>query len=81
MKGFHILKDQCLVGWTATKEAAIDMIRQQQASETHYLLRANFSIIEGEEEFISYENKPSKSRHRQKPSPKTINTNRKDLTS
>lgn len=74
MKGFHILKDQCLVGWTATREAAIDMIRQQQAKETHYLLRANFSVIEGEEEFIGYEKSSSKPRPRQKPSTQTGRT-------
>lgn len=31
------------------------MIRQRQKRETHYLLRSEFSIIYGCEEFIHYE--------------------------
>ena len=54
MKRFHILKDGTIQASTATKEAAIDLVRLYQSKETHPILRANFSIIEGEEEFISY---------------------------
>ena len=42
------------MGSTATKEQAIRMIRQHQELETHPLLKAEFSIIAGEEEFIPY---------------------------
>ena len=33
---------------------AVDLIRQYQKDETHYLLRSEFSIIEGKEEFVPY---------------------------
>ena len=36
------------------RELAVDLIRQYQRLETHPFLRAEFSIIEGEEEFIPY---------------------------
>ena len=48
---------------TATRENAVDLIRQYQAHETHPLLRAQFSIISGEEGFIPYpsiQKKPAK---------------------
>ncbi len=32
----------------------IDLIRRYQARETHPILKAEFSIIAGEEEFIPY---------------------------
>ena len=54
MNRYHVLKDGMIVGTTATKELAIDMIQQHQARETHYSLRANFSYIFGEEEFVAY---------------------------
>lgn len=54
MKRFYVFKDGTQVGSTATKEQAIRMIRQHQELETHPLLRAEFSIIVGEEEFIPY---------------------------
>lgn len=54
MKRYHIIKDGKIEASTATRESAIDMIRSYQEKETHYLLKANFSIIYGEEEFISY---------------------------
>ena len=54
MKRFYVFKDGTQQGSTATKELAIDMIRQYQKLETHPILRAEFSIIEGEEEFIPY---------------------------
>ena len=41
-------------GSTATRESAVDLIRQYQKQETHPILRAEFSIIKGEEEFIPY---------------------------
>ena len=47
-------------GSTATKEGAVDLIRQYQKDETHPILRAEFSIIAGEEEFIPYPNKTRK---------------------
>lgn len=52
---YYVLKDQSVIGETATKEAAIDMIRAEQKFETHPWLKANFSIIEGKpQEFIGY---------------------------
>ena len=54
MERFYIFKDGMHQGSTATKESAVDLIRQYQKQETHPILRAEFSIIKGEEEFISY---------------------------
>lgn len=54
MKRFYVFKDGTQQGSVVTKESAIDLIRQYQKSETHPLLRAEFSIIEGKEEFIPY---------------------------
>ena len=42
------------MGSTVTREQASHMIRLHQEHETHPILRAEFSIIEGEEEFIPY---------------------------
>lgn len=56
MKRFYIFKDGTQQGSTATKESAVDLIRQYQKQETHPILRAEFSIIHGEEEFIPYPN-------------------------
>lgn len=62
MKRFYVFKDGVQQGSTATKESAVDLIRQYQKQETHLLLRAEFSIIAGEEEFIPYpsQKKPSR---------------------
>lgn len=61
MKRFYIFKDGTQQGSSATKESAIDLIRQYQKLEKHPILRAEFSVIEGEEEFIPYSfQKPSK---------------------
>lgn len=62
MKRFYVFKDGTQQGSAATKESAIDLIRQYQKQETHPFLRAEFSIIEGTEEFIPYpsQRKPSK---------------------
>lgn len=54
MRRVYVFKDGTQQGSAATKEQAIDMIRQYQKLETHPLLRAEFSIIEGEEEFVPY---------------------------
>ena len=54
MKRFYVFKDGTMQGSTATRELAIDLIRQYQKLETHPFLRAEFSMIEGEEEFIPY---------------------------
>ena len=51
---YHVFKDGSIVCTTSTRESAIDMIRQYQEKETHYMLRASFSIIAGEEELIGY---------------------------
>lgn len=60
MKRFYIFKYGMQQGSTATKESAVDLIRQYQKDETHPILRAEFSIIAGEEEFIPYPNKTRK---------------------
>lgn len=54
MKRFYIFKDGTQKASTATRELAIDLIRQYQKLETHPFLRSEFSMIEGEEEFIPY---------------------------
>ena len=65
MKRFYVFKDGTQQGSTATKELAIDMIRQYQKLETHPILRAEFSIIEGEEEFIPYPSRQKSPRKKQ----------------
>ena len=61
MKRVYIFKDGVQQGSTATKESAVNLIRRYQKLETHRMLRAEFSIIVGEEEFIPYpsQKKPS----------------------
>lgn len=54
MKRFYIFKDGTQKASTATRELAIDLIRQYQKLETHPILRAEFSMIEGEQEFVPY---------------------------
>ena len=51
---FYVMKDGQNIGRTGSRSAALDMIRQAQAQETHFMLRANFSIIAGIEEHIAY---------------------------
>ena len=62
MKRFYVFQDGMQKGSTATRELAIDLIHQYQKMETHPILRSEFSIIEGEEEFIPYpsQRKPPK---------------------
>ena len=54
MRRFYLFKDGVQQGSTATKESAVNLIRRYQKLETHRMLRAEFSIIVGEEEFIPY---------------------------
>lgn len=56
MKRFYVFKDGTMEGSAATKKAALELIRSYQKLETHPFLRASFSIIEGEEEFVPYPN-------------------------
>lgn len=51
---YYVFRDGRQEGSTATRNLAIDMIRQLQKGETHPILRSEFSIIAGEEEFIPY---------------------------
>ena len=62
MKRFYVFKDGVQQGSTSTKESAVALIRQYQEKETHPFLKAEFSIIAGEEEFIPYpsQKKPHK---------------------
>ena len=53
MKRVYIFKDGGQQASTATRENAVDLIRQYQKQETHPILRAEFIIV-GEEEFIPY---------------------------
>lgn len=54
MTYFYVMKDGQNIGRTGSRAAALDMIRQEQAQETHFMLRANFSIITGIEEDVAY---------------------------
>jgi len=54
MARYYVFKDGSMVGSTARREEAIAMIRAYQEHENHYLLRSEYSIIHGEEEFIPY---------------------------
>ena len=54
MKRYYVFKDGSMVGSTAKRDEAIDMIRAYQEHEDHYILRSEYSIIHGEEEFIPY---------------------------
>lgn len=54
MARYYVFKDGSMVGSTARREEAIAMIRAYQEHEDHYLLRSEYSIIYGEEEFIPY---------------------------
>ena len=55
MRRYYIFKDGTQIGSTETRDEAVDIIRQRQKRETHYLLKSEFSIIYGCEEFIHYE--------------------------
>ncbi len=54
MKRFYVFKDGTQLGSYETREEAIEMIHLYQKRETHPFLRAEFSMIEGEEEFVHY---------------------------
>ena len=51
---YYVFKDGTMQGSAATRKLAIDMIRVYQKLETHPILRAEFSMIAGEEEFVPY---------------------------
>lgn len=57
MNRYYIFRDGNKEGSAATRENALAMIRayQEQEKKAHQWLRANFSIIYGEEEYIDYE--------------------------
>ena len=65
MKRFYVFKDGTMQASMSTKEEAIDLIRQRQKRETHPILRSEYRIIAGEEEFIPYpsQKKPPKSKN------------------
>lgn len=56
-KLYHIFKDGILYEKSTARRKAIEIIRLAQAQETHYLLRSEFSIIQGEAEAISADDK------------------------
>jgi hypothetical protein len=55
MERFHILKDFQIVGSTTTEDEAIEMVRQYQARETHYMLKSEYMIIRGQLQLVSYD--------------------------
>lgn len=55
MERYHVFKDGTNFGAASTREEAIHLIRAHQKRETHPFLKAQFSIIKGEEEFVPYE--------------------------
>lgn len=55
MTRWHVIKDGKIIGSAADREQALIMIYMMQQQETHYMLRAQFSLICGEEELIDYE--------------------------
>lgn len=65
MKRFYVFKDGRMQGSAATRESAVDLIRQYQKLETHPFLRSEFSMIEGEQEFVPYpsQQKPPRKKH------------------
>ncbi len=67
MKRYYIFKDGTQVGSTVTRETAIDLIRQYQKQETHYLLRSAYSMIAGEEEFIPYPSQREPAKRKRQP--------------
>ena len=52
MERYHVFKDGTNFGAASTRE---HLIRAHQKRETHPFLKAQFSIIKGEEEFVPYE--------------------------
>lgn len=54
MERYHVFKDGTNFGAASTREEAIDVVRTHQKRETHPFLKAQFSIIKGEEEFVPY---------------------------
>ena len=54
MNRWYIFRDDGLIATTATKENALQLVKQYQQSEKHYLLKANYSIMYGNMEYIDY---------------------------
>ncbi len=67
MKRFYIFKDGTQIGSTSERDDAIEMIRQRQQRETHYLLRSEYSLIEGEEEFIPHPSQRKQAKGKRQP--------------
>ena len=65
MKRFYVFKDGVQKGSMETREEAVEMIRLWQSRETHPFLRSEFSMIEGEEEFIPYSSRQKPSRKKE----------------
>ena len=55
MKRYYVFKDGQQIGAAAERENALKLIRAYQAQEWRHYIRAEFSIICGEEEYIPYE--------------------------
>lgn len=55
MTFYYILEDGHLIARTATRETAMAMIRDYQKMQTHPILKAEYTIIEGKtEESVPY---------------------------
>jgi hypothetical protein len=54
MTRYFVVRDGKIEASCGSYENALALIREYQAKETHYLLKANFSIITGVEENIPY---------------------------
>lgn len=65
MKRFYVFKNGQQQGSAATREMAVALIRQYQKYETHPFLRAEYSMIEGEEEFVPYPSQQKTPRKKQ----------------
>lgn len=54
MEKYFVFEDGKLIASTADREQAVKLIRAYQATQTHPFLKAEYSIIKGRQEFISY---------------------------
>lgn len=52
---YYVFKDGVEQGSMATREQAVEYIKALQRMENHPILKAEFSIIRGELEFIHYD--------------------------
>ena len=51
---WYVFCDDTLIASTATKETALQLVKQYQKDEKHYLLRSAYSIMYGNMKYIDY---------------------------